>query len=448
MLLLAGMLAASISGPFERGASAMVPKSDSTITNVAFDVQDFTLDNGLRVYVVEDHSTPAFNITLAYDVGSRDEVAGRTGFAHFFEHMMFQGSKNLGPMVIGDYTNAAGGSYNASTGYDVTLYYHNLPSNYLDMVLWGESDRLRSLDINDNTFDTQRKAVISEKNMRIDNVPYMTGMQYGFLADVFAGTPYAHPVIGSLEDLNAAKTADVQEFFKLYYAPNNCVMVIVGDVTLAQVQEKVKHYFGDIPKGNAKPPVADVQQNRSNKVEKKIGDKLAPQPLLLFGWPTVPESHPDRPALELLGQIMASGESSRLVRSLKDEKKLAVEIGGGHQAMNKAGYLGLQVLPAPGVSADAVKAALAAELAKIIKRGVNATELKVALARQTMFAVSALATNSGRAGAIATGALFYNDPRYVTSDLARLQSVKAADILRVAKTYLGGSWIYYEIGPG
>src|SRR5690606_11513671 len=197
-----------------------------------------------------------------------DEEKGRTGFAHFFEHMMFMGSKNLGRFKIGEYTESAGGNMNAGTSYDTTRYSHNLPSNYLDMELWGESDRLRSLEITPESFETQRAAVKSEKNLRIDNVPYASAIQEDMFGVIFEGTPYEHPVIGSLDDLNAAEVSDVQAFFARYYMPNNCYMVIVGDVDPAQVKAKVEKYFGDIPKGETPPATPTGEQKRGRKIDK------------------------------------------------------------------------------------------------------------------------------------------------------------------------------------
>ncbi|HEY8378467.1 MAG TPA: pitrilysin family protein, partial [Nannocystis sp.] len=199
--------------PVAADAAPAPAKTAKAKGGLGFDLplQEFTLANGLRVYVVEDHSTPAFNMTLLYDVGSRDEVPGRTGFAHLFEHMMFEGSKNVPPMGHLTFVQRVGGNNNAGTSYDMTLYYNNLPSQYLDLGLWLESDRLRSLEITDENFENQRKAVKEEKAMRIDNVPYAAAVQK-FLSDAWAGTGYGHEVIGSIEDLNAAQTSDVQAF--------------------------------------------------------------------------------------------------------------------------------------------------------------------------------------------------------------------------------------------
>jgi zinc protease len=421
-------------------SAALAPETPA----MALDVQTFTLENGLRVYVVEDHSTPAFNITLLYDVGSVDEVAGRTGFAHFFEHMMFQGSSKMGPMMIGEYTQRAGGNFNATTSYDVTRYFHNLPSNYLDMVLWGEADRLRSLDINDETFEVQRAAVKSEKD-RAENQPFFTALQDHFLPTLFAGTPYAHAPIGSLADLDAARTADVQGFFERYYRPGNCVMVLVGDVDFAEVQAKVTEHFASIPAGDAKPSPPAGEQQRGQKVEKSIDDDKAKQGAYLFGWPTVGDDHPDRPALDLLGTILFGGESARVSKRLTDQDKLTVAAFGGHQVLRRAGAFQLIAIPKDTTTPDAVKAVVAEELARVTKGGVTAKELQKAINGQILDTVSTLATNQGRADAIAVGAAWYGDPKHVLTTLERYRKVTAKDIKRVAAEYAGPNWIFFEL---
>jgi zinc protease len=410
-------------------------------------VQEFSLANGLRVFVVEDHSTPAFNMTLLYDVGSRDEVQGRTGFAHLFEHMMFEGSKNVPPMGHLTFVQRVGGNNNAGTSYDMTLYYNNLPSQYLELGLWLESDRLRSLEITDANFENQRSAVKEEKAMRMDNVPYAAAVQK-WLSAAWAGTGYGHEVIGSLEDLNATKTPDVQAFFDKYYAPNNAVLVFVGDVEVNDLKAKVEKYFGDIKKGPDRAPTAIGQVDRSKPMETVVEDPLAQQALFLLGWHTVGANHPDRYALDLLGNILLVGESARIPKILQDEKKLVAFSGGTHLALRDVGLVFVQAMPLKDVKFDAIKQVVRDEVAKVQKNGITAKELQKAINRQVMDTVETLATNAGRANSIATGALFHNDPKHVLTDLEKYQQVKPADIKRVANEYLGANWLTLEINPG
>src|SRR5688572_16599626 len=217
-------------------------EKSSKVLGIEMKVRHFTLDNGLRVYVLEDHSTPMFSLHLAFSVGARDEEAGRTGFAHFFEHMMYKGSKGVPDGGHFEYVLGAGGDVNAFTTADHTEYYDVLPSHYLDLSLFLQSDRLKSLAVTDENFENQRNAVLEEKAMRIDNVPYSKALQE-FNASVWEGTGYGHLVIGSTDDLKAAKREDVKAFFDRHYVPNNAVMAIVGDVTYDEVKTKVDAAF-------------------------------------------------------------------------------------------------------------------------------------------------------------------------------------------------------------
>ena len=409
-------------------------------------VQSFELANGMRVFVVEDHSTPAFNMTLLYDVGSRDEVTGRTGFAHLFEHMMFEGSKNVPPMGHLTFVQRVGGNNNAGTSYDMTMYYENLPSQYLELGLWLESDRLRSLEITDKNFENQRAAVKEEKGMRMDNVPYSAAIQ-NWLSDAWKGTGYGHTVIGSLEDLEAAQTPDVQAFFDKYYSPNNAVLVFVGDVDFADLKTKVEKYFGDIKRGPDRAPTPPGQVDKSKPFERSVEDPLAQQALYLLGWHTVGQTHPDRYALDLLGNIMLVGESARIPKILQDEKKLVAFAGGAHFSQRDAGLVFVQAMPLATSNFDQIKTVIRDEVAKVQKTGISARELQKAINAEVMSTVSTLATNQGRATAIANGALFYNDPKRVLTDLQKYQEVTPADIKRVANEYLGANWLTLEIKP-
>jgi zinc protease len=414
-------------------------------------VEEFTLDNGLRVLVVEDHSTPAFSITLTYQVGSVDEEKGRTGFAHFFEHMMFMGSKNLARFAIGQNTESAGGAMNAGTTYDFTIYFHSIPSNYLDMILWGESDRLRSLEITEESFETQRAAVKSEKNLRVDNVPYVSAIQDDMFGTVFAGTPYSHMVIGSLDDLNAAEVSDVQAFFDRYYMPNNCTMVIVGDVDPANVQAKVKQYFADIPKGELpKRPDYGDQTNRGKKIEKQVPDEKAQQVIYAFGWPTVGAQHEDAAALDLLGNILMGGQSARLPKILNDDEKLTVGAFGGHgvgQPLVGAGFMLFTAVPKDKTNPADVKEIVKKEIATIAKKGISKAELAKAINGQLMQSLQTIETNQGRAFAAGVGAAFFDDPKFAITQLDRYRKVTNADIKRVAAKYVTENWVFYEVGP-
>ncbi len=433
-------------------STAAAPKKRKTqgsgsALNVDLDVQHFVLENGLKVYVLEDHSTPAFTLNLTYDVGSRDEQPGRTGFAHFFEHMMFQGSKNMPDNAIAENTSNAGGRINAATGFDRTFYYHSIPSQYLDMVLWGEADRLSGLTMTKETFEAQRAAVKSEKD-RSENDPSFKILEH-LVVDVFAGTPYNHLPIGALEDLDAAKVTDTQTFFDTYYLPNNCTMVLVGDVDFSQVKSRVEHYFGSIQQGPQKPAPRASEQKRGVKIERTIQDSRTKQSTYVFAWPTVGEDHTDRAALDLLGVILGGGRSARLPGLLDDTEKVAVGTGGGHiLVFRDAGAMAMFTQPTnAGDGPETIKKLIADEIKKIAKKGVSKKELEKAYNQQVMGVIATLGTNEGRASAIATGAMSFGDPKRVLTDLKRYEAVTPRDIKRVATKYIHENWVFYALVP-
>jgi len=415
---------------------------------ISMELDHFVLANGLRVYVLEDHSTPTFAMQLIYNVGSRDEVLGRTGFAHFFEHMMFKGSANVPDGGYFKTVLGTGGKMNAFTANDVTLYFNLMPSQYLDTSLWLEADRLRSLAITDENFENQRNAVKEEKAMRVDNVPYAKAIQ-DFFSEAWAGTGYGHPGIGSEEDLSAATTADIKTFFDTYYVPNNAVMVLVGDVDAADVQTKVEKYFGDIPRGADRAPFAAIDHTQK-KLEKRYDDKLAQQALYLVGWKTVPQSHADRHAVELLMNILLRGESSRITRILVDEKKLAVAaipMPSGASGGRDAGSAFAAFVPAQGVGFDQIKQVITTEIDAVKKQGISRKDLQKAINQMTADSVMGLATNNGRGLQIAFGALLEGDPLFVLTDVEKYREVTPADIKRVANAYLTGEWMTAEVVP-
>jgi zinc protease len=429
-------------------APGEIQTREASALGVSLQVKSFTLDNGLQVYVVEDHSSPMFALHIAYDVGSRDEVEGRTGFAHLFEHMMFKGSANVPDGGHFEYVLGAGGQMNAFTTPDVTQYFNILPSHYLDRILWLEADRMRSLDVTDVTFENQRQAVKEEKAMRVDNVPYAKAL-LEFFAEAWKGTGYGHTTIGSDADLDAATTADVKAFFDTYYVPNNAVMVIVGDVTVDEVKSKVTTYFGDIPRGTDRTKFEPIPHEQE-KFERRIEDPMAQQPLYMIGWKTVPENHADRHAVELLMNILLRGDSSRITKILKDDKKLVVAslplpsmLSGGRDA----GSALAAFIPVQGASFDDIKKVILDEIDQVVKKGIAKKELEKSTNQLTVDTISSLATNNGRAMMIAQGVVAHGDRTYVLTDLQKYQAVTPRDIKRVAAEYLTDKWLVLEIVP-
>ncbi len=427
----AAVAAPPVSGPATALAQAPTPLT----------VESFTLPNGLRVHLVEDHTAQVVAVNVWYDVGSRNERAGRTGFAHLFEHMMFQGSANVKKAEHNSHIERAGGMLNGSTNPDRTNYYQALPSNRLNLALWLEADRMRSLAITEENLRNQQEAVKEERRMRFDNQPYFAAFVDSLptMFDRERCFAYAHSIIGSMEDLNAASVTDVKAFFDLYYAPNNATLVIVGDFQPAEARRLVREYFGGIPRGQTPPAVQCAPQGSTgSEVVKRIPDRNATLPAVLTAYRTVPPSHADYPALELLSTIMGVGESSRLNRSLVRDAKVAVAAQALYNPfgpMRGAGIFGALVIANQGVDADALRARLAAEMGTAadgitpeeLSKAKNAWRAATIFGRQTAMEVSE---------AVHYAALYLGGPAAVNTEAARYEAVTLADLRRVAATYL------------
>lgn len=402
--------------------------------------RDFTLPNGLRVLLSEDHSVPVAALAIVYDVGARDERKGRSGFAHFFEHMMFQGSENVGKMEHFKYVEGAGGTLNASTHPDFTNYFEKVPSNQIELALWLESDRMRSLKVTPENFKNQLETVKEEKRQSIDNQPYMpAAIKLEEL--LFDNWVNQHPVIGSFEDLDAAKVEDIREFFKIYYAPNNAVMAIVGDFDAAGMQKLVEKYFSTIPRVDAppKPNVAESPQSAPKTV--KVVDTHAKLPAFWLGWKVPARRDPDAPALTMLEKILASGESSRLYQRMIKGDKVAISADAGFDTRRGPGAFEAFVVYKPDNKVEKVRDIFWSEVEKLQNEQVSTEELEKArnLYLRKYFSSSgytSLQRSLGRAELLAENTLFFGDPKSIDEDLEAVMKVTPADIQRVAKKYL------------
>lgn len=420
---------------------AVVPLAAHAQEPSAVDVESFSLPNGLRVHFVEDHSSQVVAVNVWYDVGSRNEVPGRTGFAHLFEHMMFAGSANAANGVHRQMIERAGGSLNGTTQPDRTNYFNLVPSNRLNLALWLEADRMRSLAITGETLRIQQEAVKEERRLRMDNQPY-SGAVVDSLPVIFDAArcfAYAHSVIGSMNDLNAATIGDVQAFFDLYYAPNNATLVVVGDFQPAQLRQMVTDYFSGIPRGQTPPPVECAPQGATGREEvKRIVDKNATLPAVLTAYRTVGPAHADYPALELLSTILGAGESSRLNRSLVRDSKVAVAaqaLLNPFGPMRGAGIFGVLAIANQGVSIDTVHAQLLRQVVASadaistdeLRKAMNAWRAQTIFERQQALAVSE---------AVQYSAMYLGSPEAVNTDARRYNAVTVGDLRRVARTYL------------
>jgi zinc protease len=396
---------------------------------------DSKLANGLRVIIAEDHSAPVFSIVAHYMVGSRDERKGRTGFAHLFEHMMFKGSENVGPgehfMLV--FNN--GGSMNGTTNKDRTVYFETLPSNQLDLGIFLEADRMRSLQITKDNLDNQRNAVQEERRLGVDNQPY--GKTFETIDDLAYDNPaYEHSVIGSMADLNAASVEDVASFFKTYYAPNNAILSIVGDVDSKTTLEKVRKAFAPIP-AQPQPPRADLTEPKQAAERRQtLDDSLARLTRVDIVYKVPPRLTTDDDALQVLGTVLSNGRSSRLYQQIVREQQLAPNVNAGRDGAVGPGLFRVSGNVAPGKTAEALEAAIYAEIDKVKNGPIAEWEIEKARNNAKRGVVAGLTSSLQRALQLAEFAGSYGDPGLINQRVDRIAKVSAADVQRVAKTFL------------
>jgi zinc protease len=398
-------------------------------------LQAYTLKNGLRVILSEDHSAPTYSISITYDVGSRNEKVGHTGFAHLFEHMMFEGSENVGKGEHMILVMNNGGNMNGTTNEDRTNYFETLPANQLDLGLFLESDRMRALAINQANLDNQRNAVQEERRLGEDNAPY--GKTFETLLDLAYDNPaYKHSTIGSMADLNAASVKDVADFFKMYYAPNNAVLVLVGDFKPDEAMAKVRKYFEDIPR-QPEPPQPDMTEPAQNGERRKtIDDNFAQLPRLDTAYKIPAGNTPDWYALDVLSDILTGGQSSRMYLELVKEKELVTNVFAA--AFDKRGpslFL-IGAIMKPGKDIGDVEKAFSADLERVKTDGVTQAEVDKALAQDRTGSIRSLQSTLGRAVLIGQFAVYYHAPDLISTRIEKFQSVTPADVKRVAQKYL------------
>ena len=418
----------------------LIPASVSAQAGkIAF--EQFTLPNGLRVIYSEDRSTPIVTVNLWYEVGSRNERPGRSGFAHLFEHMMFQGSAHVKKTEHNQLLERAGAEFNGSTAEDRTNYYETVPSNRLNLALWLEADRMRSLAITEENFENQRQAVKEERRLRVDNQPYQAAFTDGLTwpFDSASCFPYSHTVIGSMEDLDAAKLPDVQAFFDTYYAPNNATLVVVGDFNPIELRSLVNQYFAGIPSHPAPEPLRCDANAGTASQRHEVRDAKANLDAVLRIYRIPEHRHPDTGALELLDLILGQGESSRLNVSVVRRDKAAVATGSLLNPFGSRNGPGVWVtygIVNQGVTADRIDSLLAAQLDTIRANGVTAAELEKAKNLLRSGFIANRETTMGKAEELHHYLTFHNSIDEINTDLERVLAVTTDDLKRVANTYL------------
>jgi predicted Zn-dependent peptidase len=398
-------------------------------------IEQFTLANGLRVILSEDHAIPVVSVAVYYNVGSRNERIGRTGFAHLFEHMMFQGSENVPKAAHFQHISNAGGTMNGTTSSERTNYFETLPANQLPLALWLESDRMRSLKVTQENLDNQRSAVQEEKRLRIDNQPYVPAF---LLVDelIFQNPANAHSTIGSMEDLDDATVEDVQEFFRVYYAPNNAVLTIVGAFDSTEARALVEKYFASIESQPA-PPTVDVNEPPDvAKREDLHQDPYAPVPAFIIGWKIPPRRTPDFYALSLANELLTEGESSRLYQKLVKGTESVVQIQGGVDSRRGPSAAFIFAIPKPGEEVATIRQAIMDEIKQLAANGPTAEEMEKLQNGLRNDAVRVRQSSLFRAQRLAEFALYDNDPNLFNTEHERYMSVTADEIKDVVTRYM------------
>ncbi|MGH8636711.1 MAG: M16 family metallopeptidase [Burkholderiales bacterium] len=427
--------------------------------------ETYALPNGLTVILSVDRTTPTVAVNVWYKVGSKHEAVGRTGFAHLFEHVMFTGSGNVPYGLHDKLTEGVGGGNNGTTNNDRTTYFETVPSNYLETALWLESDRmgflLDALDL--AKLDAQRDIVKNERRQGMDNQPYGRASEILAKATYPPSHPYSWEVIGSMADLSAASEEDVKNFFRLYYAPNNAYLAVVGDFDPAQAKRWIVRYFGDIPRGKplTRPTVRPVTLEAEKRL---VYEDRVQVPRLYIQWPTVglntAASSPagnnrppartgndDRFALDVLGSILTGARTARLTKALVYDEQAAASVSARQVTNEDVGDFVITLTPRPGHSLTSLEAATDAIVERLKKEGPSKEEIQKAIAGEELNFVQSLETNLGKAFRLTDGAGYQGDPGAFQEEYKKVLSVTADDIKRVANRYLTSGRVVLSVVP-
>ncbi|MBS2014404.1 MAG: insulinase family protein [Deltaproteobacteria bacterium] len=423
--------------PFVAALALAPTRAEAEPATLGFDVHRTRLDNGLRVVMLVDHTSPTVAVDVVYDVGGRNEERGRSGFAHLFEHMMFQGSKNVPRGEHFRLVTSHGGMLNGTTNEDRTNYFEMLPSSELALALWLEADRMKSLDVSQKNFENQRQVVKEEYRMRVENAAYVPAA-IRLQELVFQGYwPYEHSAIGTMRDLDAAQLSWVRAFHDAYYAPNNAVLSIAGDFDEGEALALVRRHFGDAkPQPNiprfSPPPMPEQTTPRGAVLE----DTHAKLPAVFAGWAIPPSHEPDHYALAQAAMLLADGESSRMHRTFVRERSVAIEVDASVEGNRGPDAFEIVVKLASGAKVPEVVTMIEAQLKDLATTGPSDEEMKKLKNRLSARFLLGLQSNFARAQKLAEMELFRGDATLLNGELARHLAVTKDDIKRVVGKYL------------
>ena len=400
-------------------------------TNIKF--EEYTLDNGLHVILHEDHTTPIVAVTVLYHVGSKNENPDRTGFAHFFEHLLFEGSENIGRGEFDKYIQKAGGLMNANTTQDRTFYFEVLPSNQLELGLWLESERMLHAKVDQKGVETQRQVVKEERRQRVDNQPYGSLMEETFKR-AYKEHPYRWSVIGSMDHLDAAEEADYKQFYKDFYIPNNATLSIAGDFDPVQIKKWINQYFGSIPKGKEPFRPNIVEPPLKGEVRDVVYDNIQ-LPAVIQSYRIPKQGTEDFYAVQMLSSLMSQGGSSRLNKSLVDEQQLAIASGSFPLSMEDPGISLGYAIANMGVDVATLEEAMNKEFEKVQNELISEEEFQKLRNQAENDFITQNSRVQGIAESLANYHTYFGDANLINNELERFMKVTREDIQRVAKKY-------------
>ena len=396
--------------------------------------ESFDLPNGLHVILHQDNSNPLVAVSVLYHVGSKDEIPTRTGFAHFFEHLLFEGSENIGRGEYMQLIQSNGGALNANTSNDRTFYYEILPSNQLELGLWMESERMLHAKIDQVGVDTQREVVKEEKRQRVDNQPYAS-----FLSEMFKRAFKQHNYrwvpIGSMDDLNAATLEEFMAFYKKYYVPNNATLSIAGDIDVEETKRYINKYFGDIPAGATVQRPSAYEPPLGGEVVDTIYDNIQ-IPAVFAGYRMVSETHPDTYALQMLTTALSDGPSSRFSKRMVDQDQNALQVAAFPFAMEHHGVFIALALANGATSTGTLMTTMEEEIAKMQQEPLSEKEFTKLLNKVESDYVNRNSGVAGIAENLANYHVYFGDANLINTEIERFRTVTPADLQRVAQTYL------------
>ncbi len=412
------------------------------ISQIEIPFEKYILPNGLQVILHEDHSVPLISTNIWYHVGSAREKPGKTGFAHLFEHLMYEGSKNVPDGRYDQIVDGSGGINNGSTGNDRTNYWSLIPKNYLEPVLWLEADRMGFLleAITQDRLDIQRQVVKNERREVVENQPYGLAEE-NILAELFPpDNPYHWPIIGSQADLDSASLDDVKDFFIKFYGPNNASLCIGGDIDLAETKLLVEKYFSNIPRG---PEIIKHQliETKLNNTKRLLLEDKVELPRLYMYWHSTPLFSEDDAVLELLSQILADGKNSRLYKTLVFEKQIAQEVYAFQSGMERSGYFGIVITGKPDQPLNDLEIEVNHQISKIINEGIGERELQKAkngIRSGFIYRIQNVGGFGSKTDQLNFYNIYLNDPGKFNFDLNRYEKVNTESLRKIAQKYLYG----------